>query len=64
MTIESLPAIRTRRPAMNKGRIVGQKHTFRPKHFFWAIRIQLEIANSVRDLAPFNLAIHSEAVEI
>ncbi|MDF0602070.1 tyrosine-type recombinase/integrase [Psychromarinibacter sp. C21-152] len=59
MSATNLPAIRTCRPAWNKGRIVGQKRPLRPKHV-WAIRVRLEIANRARDLAHFNLAIDSE----
>lgn len=59
MQTENLPVIRFRRPAWNKGRIVGQKRPLLPKHV-WAIRVRLEIANKVRDLALFNLAIDSE----
>ncbi len=47
------------RPAWNKGCIVGQKRPLLPKHV-WAIRVRLEIANQVRDLALFNLAIDSK----
>lgn len=59
MTIDNLPAIRACRPAWNKGRIVGQKRPLMPKHV-WAIRVRLEIAVNVRDLALFNLAIDSK----
>jgi len=59
MTIANLPAIRACRPAWNKGRIVGRKRPLLPKHV-WAIRVRLEIANNVRDLALFNLAIDSK----
>ncbi|MBW6418040.1 tyrosine-type recombinase/integrase [Celeribacter sp. PS-C1] len=59
MTIANLPAIRARRPAWNKGRIVGQKRPLLPKHV-WAIRVRLEIAENHRDLALFNLAIDSK----
>lgn len=59
MPISNLPAIRARRPAWNKGRIVGQKRPLLPKHV-WAIRVRLEIANQIRDLALFNLAIDSK----
>ena len=55
----NLPAIRPRRPAWNKGRIVGQKRPLLPKHV-WAIRVRLEIAEKVRDLALFNTAIDSK----
>ena len=40
-------------------RLIGQKRPLRPKDV-WAIRIQLQIANSRRDLALFNLAIDSK----
>ena len=59
MTTDNLPAIRACRPAWNKGRIVGQKRPLLPKHV-WAIRVRLEIATNVRDLALFNLAIDSK----
>lgn len=59
MTIANLPAIRACRPAWNKGRIAGQKRPLLPKHV-WAIRVRLEIADNVRDLALFNLAIDSK----
>lgn len=59
MTTANLPAIRACRPAWNKGRIVGQKLPLMPKHV-WAIRVRLEIADNVRDLALFNLAIDSK----
>jgi site-specific recombinase XerC len=59
MYIPNLPAIRPRRPAWNKGRIVGQKRPLLPKHV-WAIRVRLEIAESYRDLALFNTAIDSK----
>jgi len=59
MTIANLPAIRACRPAWNKGRIVGQKRPVLPKHV-WAIRVRLEIANQIRELALFNLAIDSK----
>jgi site-specific recombinase XerC len=59
MPVANLPAIRACRPAWNKGRIVGQKRPLLPKHV-WAIRVRLEIAESHRDLALFNLAIDSK----
>lgn len=55
----NLPAIRALRPAWNKGRIVGQKRPLKPKHV-WAIRVRLELAETHRDLALFNLAIDSK----
>lgn len=59
MQTPNLPAIRARRPAWNKGRIVGQKRPLLPKHV-WAIRVRLEIAENHRDLTLFNLAIDSK----
>lgn len=58
MSIVNLHAIRACRPAWNRGRIVGQRRPLLPKHV-WAIRVRLEIAGNVRDLALFNLAIDS-----
>ncbi len=55
----NLPMIRPEKPAWNKGRIVGQKRPLLPKHV-WAIRVRLELAESVRDLALFNLAVDSK----
>ncbi|SAL23722.1 phage integrase [Caballeronia choica] len=45
--------------AWNKVRLVGQKPQFRLKDP-WAIRIHLQNAHAVRDLALFNLAIDSK----
>lgn len=59
MQIPNLPAIRALRPAWNKGRIIGQKLPLKPKHV-WAIRVRLELAESHRDLALFNLAIDNK----
>ena len=59
MPTANLPAIRACRPAWKRGRIVGQKRPLLPKHV-WAIRVRLEIANRVRDLALFNTSIVSE----
>ena len=50
------PAART---PWNKGKLVGQKPALKLKEI-WAIRIRLQIANHVRDLALFNLAIDSK----
>ena len=55
----NLPAIRARRPAWNRGRIIGQKRPLMPKHV-WAIQVRLEISGRIRDLALFNLAIDSK----
>ena len=43
----------------NKGKLTGAKPPLRPKHV-WAIRVRLEIANQIRELALFNLAIDSK----
>jgi integrase len=47
------------REAWNKGKLIGQKPPLRPKDV-WAIRIYLQNAHAVRDLALFNLAIDSK----
>ena len=59
METPNLPAIRAKRHAWNKGRIVGQKRPLLPKHV-WAIRVRLEIAENIRDLALFNMAVDSK----
>jgi site-specific recombinase XerC len=43
----------------NKGRLIGQKPPLKPKDI-WTIRINLQNAHAVRDLAMFNLAIDSK----
>lgn len=43
----------------NKGKLVGQKPPLKPKDV-WAIRIHLQNAHAVRELAMFNLAIDSK----
>lgn len=43
----------------NKGRLLGQKAPLRLPEI-WAIRIRLQIANNLRDLALFNLALDSK----
>ena len=45
--------------AWNKGRLIGQKAPLKLKEI-WAIRIRLQFAERVRDLALFNLAIDSK----
>ena len=47
------------REAWNKGKLIGQKPPLKPKDI-WAIRINLQNAHAVRDLAMFNLAIDSK----
>ena len=48
-----------KREAWNKGKLVGQKPPLKPKDI-WAIRIYLQNAHAIRDLAMFNLAIDSK----
>lgn len=47
------------REAWNKGKLVGQKPPLKLKDI-WSIRIHLQNAHAVRDLAMFNLAIDSK----
>jgi len=51
--------MRTHRPAWNKGRLLGQKPPLKPKEI-WSLRIRVQLADKVRDLALFNLAIDSK----
>jgi len=53
MSIETFPALRPTRAPWNKGRIVGQKRPLLPKHV-WSIRVRLEMADNMRDLALFS----------
>ena len=55
----NLPVLRASRTPWNKGRIVGQKRPLLPQHV-WSIRVRLELAEQLRDLALFNLAIDSK----
>ena len=45
--------------AWNRGRLIGQKRPLRLKEI-WAIRIRLQLAHKLRDLALFNLALDSK----
>lgn len=54
-----LPATPPKRRAWNKGRIIGQKRPLLPNQV-WAIRARLELADNLRDLALFNVAIDSK----
>ena len=54
-----LPAVTPQHKAWNKGRIIGQKRLLPPKQV-WAIRARLELADYLRDLALFNVAIDSK----
>ncbi len=56
MFTPNLPMVRPTRAVWNKGRIVGQKRPLLPKHV-WAIRVRLELAEHLRDLALFNMAV-------
>ena len=55
MSTQNLPMVFLPRLAWNNGRIIGQRRPLLPKHV-WATRVRLEIAESVRGLALFNLA--------
>jgi len=48
-----------RREPWNKGKLVGQKAPLRLKDI-WAIRIRLQLAERIRELAMFNLAVDSK----
>jgi hypothetical protein len=50
---------RTGRIPWNKGKLIGQKPPLKLKEV-WAVRIRLQIASRIRDLALFNLAIDSK----
>jgi integrase len=48
-----------RQAPWNKGRITGQKTPLNQQEI-WAIRVRLQLAHRIRDLALFNLAIDSK----
>jgi hypothetical protein len=48
-----------RREPWNKGKIVGQKSPFKLKDI-WALRVRLQMASRVRELALFDLGIDSK----
>jgi integrase len=52
-------AIAGRREPWNKGKIVGQKAPFKLKDI-WALRVRLQMADRVRELALFDLGIDSK----
>jgi len=54
-----LPAVKPKRHAGNRGRLIGQKRPLLAKQV-WAIRARLELAGNLRDLAIFNLAVDSK----
>ena len=47
------------RPSWNRGKLIGQKPPLKLKDI-WAIRVRLQLAGRLRDLALFNLAIDSK----
>jgi integrase len=49
----------TRRPAWNKGKLVGAKPPLQPSHV-WSIRTKLQMQGRIRDLVLFNFAIDSK----
>jgi integrase len=53
------PTVLRRREPWNKGKLVGQKSPLKLKDI-WAIRVRLQIAGRVRDLALFDLALDSK----
>lgn len=54
MSIETIITLRPMRSPWNKGRIIGQKCPLLPKHVC-SIRVRLEMADDMRDLAPFDM---------
>jgi hypothetical protein len=52
----SFPSFVQKVSARNQGRIIGQRRPLLPKHV-WAIRVRLEIAENIRDLALLIMAI-------
>ena len=59
MCTVQLPALKPKRLAWNKGRLIGQKRPLLAKQV-WAIHARLELAGNLRVLALFNLAIDSK----
>ena len=51
--------IKTRHIPWNKGKIIGQKLSFKLKEI-WSIRVHLQLNKKIRELALFNLAIDSK----
>ena len=56
---ENVSATSPRRPAWNKGKLIGAKPPLRPKHV-WSIRTKLQVEGQIRELAMFTLAIDSK----
>jgi hypothetical protein len=44
------------RVAWNKGKLIGKKHPLKLEEI-WGIRMRLELAGKIRELALFNMAI-------
>jgi integrase len=59
MTKVHPPSVVQTKVSWNKGRILGQKRPLLPRHV-WAIRVRLELAGNLRDLALLKLAIGSK----
>ncbi len=57
--MEQTNGISASRTPWNKGKLIGQRPPLKLREI-WAIRIRLQLANKVRDLALFNLAIDSK----
>jgi integrase len=57
--MDQISVVARPREPWNKGKLVGQKTPLKLKEI-WAIRIRLQIASRIRDLALFNLAIDSK----
>jgi len=59
MSASNLPTVIPSRKSWNHGRIIGQKRPLLPTHV-GAVRVRLELAGAVRDLALFNMAVDSK----
>ena len=57
--MEHDPNSRSQRTPWNKGKMIGQKPPLKLKEI-WVIRIRLQLAKKIRELAMFNLAIDSK----
>ena len=57
--MDQFTATDLRKEPWNKGKLVGQKAPLKLKEI-WAIRIRLQVASRIRDLALFDLAIDSK----
>jgi len=51
--------IHSTRDPWNKGKLIGQRPPLKPQEV-WSIRVRLQMADKIRDLALFNLAIDSK----